>query len=237
MYTILVNDDNSLVASIKERIMQRSKLVDSMHFLVNPQYKGKNMGEFTVRLEYRLPISMEPHSEILECTKDDGGDIILYKDMLEYKLAFDSCLTKEAGEVEMQLSFTNVELDENGNVYQLVRKTSPTTITIVPVSAWCIPSDTALDAIDQRQLKADAQIKALNDLNEVISQSKADNIVMDDKVEIDDEGNETVKKVVRLTANGEKIGNEIEISKIVTDAMDEVVNANGEDGLMKVVMI
>ena len=39
MYTILVNDDNTLVTSVRERIMQRSKLMNSLHFLVKPKYE------------------------------------------------------------------------------------------------------------------------------------------------------------------------------------------------------
>ena len=57
MYTILVNDDNTLTTSVRERIMQRSKLVDSLHFLVSPTYKELDMTDFTVTLEYVLPIS------------------------------------------------------------------------------------------------------------------------------------------------------------------------------------
>ena len=59
MYTILVNDDNTLTTSIRERIMQRSKLVDSLHFLVYPTYKGLDMTDFTVTMEYILPVSKE----------------------------------------------------------------------------------------------------------------------------------------------------------------------------------
>ena len=39
MYTILVNDDNTLVTSVRERIMQHSKLMNSLRFLVNPKYE------------------------------------------------------------------------------------------------------------------------------------------------------------------------------------------------------
>ena len=38
MYTILATDDNELRVTVKERIMQRSKMVDSFHFLVKPMY-------------------------------------------------------------------------------------------------------------------------------------------------------------------------------------------------------
>ena len=32
MYTFLINEDNTLTASVVERVMQRSKLVDNLHF-------------------------------------------------------------------------------------------------------------------------------------------------------------------------------------------------------------
>lgn len=41
MYTFLINEDNSLTASVIERIMERSKLVDSLHFLADTTYKKR----------------------------------------------------------------------------------------------------------------------------------------------------------------------------------------------------
>ena len=159
MYTILVTSNNELVTSVKERIMQRSKLVDNLHFLVDPEYNDLSMEDFTVTLEYILPISKEYKTETLVLSEE------LYKDRLEYKLPFDTNLTKEAGKVEMQLTFTCVDMDESGNGIQRVRKTSPTTIEIIPISAWAdIIPDSALSALDQRLIKQDAQIKALAEL-------------------------------------------------------------------------
>ena len=58
MYTILVTQDNELKVSVKERIMQRSKLVDSFHFLVDHIYKDTiDMTNFTVTMGYLLPVS------------------------------------------------------------------------------------------------------------------------------------------------------------------------------------
>ena len=103
MYTILVNDDNTLTTSVRERIMQRSKLVDSLHFLCPQTYKELDMADFTVTLEYILPVSREYKTE--ELVKSDE----LYKEMLEYKLPFDTDLTKEAGEIEVKLTFSKVD--------------------------------------------------------------------------------------------------------------------------------
>ena len=65
MYTILLNETNELITSVKERIMQRSKLVDNLHFLVEPDYKGIDMSDFTVTMEYILPVSREYKTESL----------------------------------------------------------------------------------------------------------------------------------------------------------------------------
>lgn len=196
MYTILVTDSNELVASVKERIMQRSKLVDNLHFLVNPIYKDYDMSTFTVMMEYLLPVSREYKSEIL--TKSSS----LYKNMLEYKVPFDTCLTKEAGKVEVQLTFTKVTMDADGVAKQHVRKTSPTTITIIPISAWSdIIADNALSAIDQRLIQLDALAGQLSDLGQYMFENKADNIAYNEE-----------EQYIQLTANGEPIGDRIAIS-------------------------
>ena len=208
MYTILVNDDNTLTTSIRERIMQRSKLVDSLHFLVSPTYKGLDMTDFTVTMEYILPVSKEYVSEVLVKSEE------LYKEMLEYKLPFDTDLTEEAGEIEVKLTFSKVDLDENGNDIQYVRKISATSITIVPIESWCdIIPDKALDAIDQRIIKTDAQIKALIEANEITRIEKADNLVLDSE-----------NKELYLTAEGNQIGDKVKLS----DLGDEIVQSSGE---------
>lgn len=159
MYTLLLNESNELITTVKERIMQRSKLVDNLHFLVEPTYKGIDMSDFTVMMEYLMPVSREYKSEIL--VKSDE----LYKDMLEYKLPFDTCLTKEAGSIEVQLTFTRLILDADGNNVQQVRKTSPASINILPITAWSdIIPDGALTALDQRIIMTQAMIEAASEL-------------------------------------------------------------------------
>ena len=198
MYTILVNDDNTLTTSVRERIMQRSKLVDSLHFLVSPTYKELDMTDFTVMMEYILPVSKEYVSEVLVKSEE------LYKEMLEYKLPFDTDLTKEAGEIEVKLTFSKVDLDADGNDIQYVRKISATSITIIPVESWCdIIPDKALDAIDQRIIKTDAQIKALLEANEITRLEKADNLVLDNE-----------NKELYLTAEGNQIGDKVKLSDL-----------------------
>ena len=64
MYTILVTNENELRVTVKERIMQRSKLVDSFHFLVDQLYKDNiDMTEF-----------------ILACNFDKNSSVCFYPD-------------------------------------------------------------------------------------------------------------------------------------------------------------
>ena len=208
MYTILVNDDNTLTTSVRERIMQRSKLVDSLHFLFFLTYKELNIADFTVTLEYVLPISKKYKVETL--IKSDE----LYKERLEYKLPFDTNLTREYGDIEIQLTFTKVDLDEEGKDIQYVRKTSTTSITIVPISAWSdVIPDEALTDLDQKILKTDAQIKELHEIQENILVEKADNLVLDEE-----------NKELYLTAEGNQIGNKVKLS----DLGNEIVQSSNE---------
>ena len=134
--------------------------------------------------------------------------------MLEYKLPFDTNLTKEAGEIEVKLTFSKVDLDADGNDIQYVRKISATSITIVPIESWCdIIPDKALDAIDQRIIKTDAQIKALLDANEITRLEKADNLVLDSE-----------NKELYLTAEGNQIGDKVKLS----DLGDSIVQSSNE---------
>lgn len=173
MYVILVNDDDSLYGSKKERIMQRSKCVDDLVFVVNPIYrKTHDMTNATVMMEYVRPVSRKYETEILELSNERYGD-----GFLQYKLPFNTNFTAEAGKLELQLTFVYADLDASGKGIQRVRKTSTTTIEIIPISAWSdIVPDAALSSLDQRLLVMNAQIKAIDEMNQIVADSKADNI-------------------------------------------------------------
>lgn len=204
-YVILVGDDNSLYPSQKTRIMQRSKLVDTLWFLVPQFYKEQDMSEYTVQLEYILPCSRKYRTEILMLSDE------MYKDHLKYVLPFDTTLTSESGNIELQLTFINVALDENGKGIQRVRKTSTTTIEIISISAWSdIVPDEALSAVDQRILKQEAQIKALTDLAEALSDNQVDNLVY----------NKT-EDTLQLASNGVGIGNKVSVKEMLDDVIED----------------
>lgn len=174
--------------------MQRSKLVDKLHFLTAPLYKGQDMSKYTVMMEYFKPVSKQYKSELLTRSKD------LYENCIEYILPLDTELTSEPGTVEIQLTFTYIEMDEDGAVIQRVRKTSPGELKITPIAAWSdfIP-DEALSALDQRLLYLLARQQHLEDLQNAYMEEKADDISYENNV-------------LQLLANGKKIGSKHEIA-------------------------
>lgn len=166
------------------------------------------MTDYTVNLEYVLPISKRYKTEIL--TKSDE----LYKNKLEYILPFDTDLTSEPGDIQIQLTFLTVTMDSDGTTVQHVRKVGPGVIHIVPIQNWSdlIP-DAALSSVDQRLLAAEAMLKALSDRNAAIFDSKADNLSY-------------IDQKLQLTANGKPIGNAVKITQESVET---------EDGSLRVV--
>lgn len=213
-YVILVNEDNTLYGSKKERVMQRSKLVDTLTFVVDPIYKGIDMTSASVMMEYVLPVSREYKTInlILDDERYNGC-------FLQYKLPFDVDLTSQAGALELQLTFAYVEMDTNGIGIQRVRKTSPTTIEIIAITAWSdIVPDSALSALDQRLIKLDAQMRGLNDYMNVLDNNQVYNLVYDD-----------VNETLQLSVNGMGIGNKVSVREML-DEGTPVVDLDSDDG-------
>ena len=99
MYTILVKNDNSLQPSITDtKIIQGSKNIDYLRFLINPTYNDIDISELSVILTYILPVSKERKTLILEKSEE------LYKERLEYKVLLnndENFITSEYGDVKM----------------------------------------------------------------------------------------------------------------------------------------
>lgn len=212
-YTIIVCDDNSLYGSNKRKIMQREKLFNKLWFLVAPHYNGYDMSKCTVTMRYLLPISKEFKTETLVLSEER------YEEYLKYVLPVDTMLTKEWGDIELNLTFTMLDVDKNGDIVQRVRKTENHILTITRLSDWdSVVPDSALSALDQRILKQDAQIKALADLANILDNTQVDNLVYDDKAE-----------TLQLSARGIGVGNKVSVRDMLDDG-SPVVDFNSKSG-------
>ena len=214
MYTIIVENNNSLYGSCKKKIMQREKLVNKLCFLVAPCYNGFDMSRCTVTMRYLLPISKEFRTETLVLSEER------YKDYLMYVLPIDTDLTKEWGDIELNLTFTLLDFDNDGNIVQHVRKTTNHILHITQLPNWdnFVP-DSALSALDQRILKQDAQIRALEDLADTLDSKQVDNLMHNNK-----EG------TLQLSAKGVGIGDKISVKDMLDDGIPVIdLNSNSDD--------
>lgn len=212
MYTLLLNDDNSLICSTKHVLMQRSSLVDIFHIVIPKMYGEIDMTDFTCTMEYVMPISKKYKTETLigEAYKED---------FIEYKIPLDSKLSQEAGDIELQLTFTKVELNDDGQKVQYVRHTQTANVPITPITAWSdIIPDEALSGLDNRILALDGQIKALNELQDSIIDKTPDDLVKTDDL-------------IQLSKDGEPMGKGITILNI--DNTDDILDGNN-DGVIDI---
>lgn len=212
MYTLLINNDNTVTATVTHPIMQRSKLVDDLYFIVPKMYNKYDMSEFSFVMEYRTPISHTYNYKVLVLTDPD------YKqEYLRYTIDIDTDLTSENGELELNLKFIGTFMQADGTVLQQVRELAPCTITIVPIASWFTAPDEALDTLTQMIIANQQNIKATVDLAGVLNQSKADDIYLD-----------KVNKELYVTVHGKKSGTPIPLSELG----DELAEAT-EKGLVK----
>lgn len=195
MYTILVNDDNTLSVTERTRIMQRSTGFDAIRFLVNPLYKGYSMSACTLTMRYTLPVSGEMKSEVLTLSEN------LYNGFLQYVIPVTSKLTYEAGDIICNLTFTFADIDASGTPVVRVRKLEDAAITINKISDWdALVPDGLLSSLDQRIIMQDKQIKQLAEVALLLDNEKAD-------------GLDYTNNKLQLTANGVPVGNKVHISE------------------------
>ena len=200
-YTIVVGDDNSLYGTHKEKIIQKEKLFNKLWFLVAPYYNEYDMSQCVVTLRYLLPISREFKTETLVLSDEN------YKEYLKYILPVDTNLTKEWGDIELNLTFTMLDTDKNGNIVQRVRKTTNYKLNVIPIPDWdSIVIDDSLMAIDQRILKTQAQINELVYAAEILNNNMADDLVYND-----------AEETLQLSSKGKPIGKGVSTKEILED--------------------
>lgn len=211
MYTVLVKNDNTLIATVRTNIMHRSSMVDGFRVLVDPTYIGEenfDMRTFQCVMEYKLPISNTYTPEILTPLDE------LYNGKLDYRLPLDTKITSEVGNVEFKFVFTRLDMDANGKPIERVRKTDSSTLNILPVAMWSdYIADAKLDSIAQMMLNNQAQNKYLEGIvNQLGSYADMLNMTKADNIQRDDETRE-----IYLTSNGQEIGTRIKETSGITD--------------------
>lgn len=174
MYTILITNDNSVIATEKDTIMEKSNLVDVLQFIVEKEYNGYDMATFDLYIEGYAPITHEIHLEKLTMTDNN------YKELYyAYQLPVDTRITQEAGNLLYSLKFLKSELDTQGNIINRVRHIQQGSIDIVPISNWFTAPDSALDTLTQILLANQQNISALKTVADTIVKNAPEDIKLD----------------------------------------------------------
>lgn len=146
MHTLLIGNDNRIITTNAERIVQRSKGANTIRFLVSQIYNGIYMNECFALMSYKLPVSGEwKTQELMPSTE-------LWKEKyVEYQFVADTWLTAERGDVQIEVKFYKVSMDGTIDINQYVRKATDGVIHISSSEDWAAGvADSLLDTLDQR---------------------------------------------------------------------------------------
>ena len=188
MYTILMKENKSLVATSRTVLRQYESLVDKIQFIIPKMYGDLDFstGDYRIVLKYVDQANI-PQTVFLE--KEDE----LYKEnYINCILPVGIEFTKFAGDITMYISVMDVNIEDETKAEVL--HTNGITISITSLDdIYGFAPNESFQKMDQEILKLQAAIKANTILAEAIDQNKADDLSYEDNT-------------LSLMANGKKIG-------------------------------
>ena len=188
MYSILMQNDKTLVATSRTVLRQYESLVDKIQFIIPRLYGDLDFftGDYQIVLKYVDQANI-PHTVFLDKSEE------LYKeDYINCILPVGIELTRFAGDITMYISVLDVNIEDE--IKAEVLHTNGITITITPLDdIYGFSPSESFQKMDQEILKLQAAIKANTILTESIDQNKADDLSYEDNT-------------LSLMANGKKIG-------------------------------
>lgn len=213
MYTICMNNDKSLIVTHPVPIYEKETGVDTIRFLIPPQYtEGKevfNIADYIVVAKIKTA-SGKPYTEKLEC------EPVAYRDRLDYRMNVTTDFTEFAGTNMITLTFLKAVEQDDGTTQEAVMRSGNVYIDVQKKEEFIFVPDKTLQAFDQMMLVVDDKINQLKRINA----QKADNIMLD-----------TETNEIYLTSDGEIVGNKVSID----DLGDAIVEATEDEGLVKVI--
>lgn len=217
MYTLKITDENTVVTTVKERLVERSNDVDKIQIITAKLYKEQlDMSDTTIYMKYKLPIT-----DKIKITQLTPNNLNYETNYIQYLIPADVNLLAEAGDIEVSFTFLKLVSNDDDSVTSYIRKTTSGVIHVSPLAAFdkYEPSEMFTET-DQRLL---ALIAAAKDLN---AQSKAiyENMVKDIHLNTDD------KKITLTDRNGDDTGEGI-ATKDLTALIAEDLTGVDPDGV------
>lgn len=222
MYTLKITDENTVVTTVKESIVERSNYVDKIQIVTSKLYREQiDMTDTTVYMKYKLPVSNK-----IKMTQLTVNDLEYETNYIQYLIPVDAGLTAEAGDIEVSFTFLKLVANDDGTYTSYIRKTTSGVIHITPLTQFdkYEPSEMFTE-IDQRLLAIEGYIKDLDALNKATYENAVKDIRLD-----------TEKRKVTLTNNdGEDTGKGIamtDLSKMVSEDLTGKDPDGVQDGVV-----
>ena len=210
MYTLLVNDDNKVITTNKETIMQRTNCADKIQILIHKQYRDVDMSNAVVYMEYKLPISNK--LKLLPLTKGT------YKDdaYMQFIVPGDLQLTSEAGDIAVVFKIYSIQFIDEKAIW-VNRNSQEGYITITPLVPWSdIEIDEMFSGIDQRLIALEMLSQNLEAQSQILYENMATDIVLNNEkihiatmngvagegIALDDISEHTISKMIDADMDG-----------------------------------
>lgn len=222
MYTLKINDDNTVTTTVKETLIERSNYVDKIQIVISKLYREQiDMSDATLYMKYKLPVSNK-----IKLTQLTVNDLAYETNYIQYLIPVDAALTAEAGDIEVSFTFLKLVANDDGTYTSYIRKTTSGVIHITPLVQFdkYEPSELFTE-IDQRLLVMEGMIKDLD------AQNKAAYEGMVKDIRLDTEG----RKLTLTDRNGDDTGEGVKVKDLSTMVAEDMtgVDPDGvQDGVV-----
>lgn len=222
MYTLKINDDNTVTTTVKETLIERSNYVDKIQIVTSKLYREQiDMSDATLYMKYKLPVSNK-----IKLTQLTVNDLAYETNYIQYLIPVDAALTAEAGDIEVSFTFLKLVANDDGAYTSYIRKTTSGVIHITPLVQFdkYEPSELFTE-IDQRLLVMEGMIKDLD------AQNKAAYEGMVKDIRLDTEG----RKLTLTDRNGDDTGEGVKVKDLSTMVAEDMtgVDPDGvQDGVV-----
>lgn len=215
MYTLRITDDNNVITTVKESLMETSNCVNSIQIIINKLYKEQiDMTDTTAYMKYVLPVTKKiKMTQLIADTTTDESHIL-------YTIPVTANISAEPGDIEVSFTFLKlVHDDESDTTTSYVRKTESGLIHITKLAQFDSyePSE-MLTELDQRILILMATAEDIKKLG----QATYDNMPIDMKLDSE------AKKLTLVNANG-NTGDGVGIADL-SDSIAKELTGTDPDG-------
>lgn len=216
MYTLRITDDNNVITTVKESLMEKSNCVNSIQIIINKFYKEQiDMTDTTAYMKYVLPVTKKiKMTQLIADTTTDESHIL-------YTIPVTANISAEPGDIEVSFTFLKLVHDEESDITtSYVRKTESGLIHITKLAQFDSyePSE-MLTELDQRILALMATAEDIKKLG----QATYDNMPIDMKLDSE------AKKLTLVNANG-NTGDGVGIAEL-SDSIAKELTGTDPDGI------